>query len=164
MRHGEAEGRGAEGDKARALTPRGAADCRRLAAHLKGEGAAWDTILCSSARRARESAQLLSAGVDAPPALDVRPELYLAGAEGLLMHLRELPDTASAVLLVGHNPGLHTLSRFLIGRRSGAMARRGLRDCPPGAIASFACDIDDWAGLAPDNADLRGFLTPGDIK
>ena len=97
MRHGEAEGRG---DEARALTPRGADDCRRLAVYLKGEGTAWDAILCSSARRAQESAELLSAVVDVPPALEVRPELYLAGAEGLLMQLRALPDSALAVLLV----------------------------------------------------------------
>ncbi len=161
MRHGEAEGRG---DEARALTPRGADDCRRLAVYLKGEGTAWDAILCSSARRAQESAELLSAVVDVPPALEVRPELYLAGAEGLLMQLRALPDSALAVLLVGHNPGLHALTRFLIGRRGSAMARRGLRDCPPGAMATFSCEIEAWADLSPDQAELRNFLTPGDVK
>lgn len=164
MRHGEAEGRGADGDEARALTPRGTNDCRRLAAHLKSEGAAWDRVLCSSARRAHESAELMAAAIDPPPALEVRPELYLAGAESLLMELRALPDDVEAVLLVGHNPGLHALTRFLLGRGGGNLARRAARDCPPGAIAIFSCECEAWAELGPDHADLRGFLTPSDVK
>ena len=164
MRHGEAEGRGAEGDEARALTPRGHEDCRRLAAHLKDQGAAWDTILYSSARRAHESAKLIAAAMDSPPALEVRPELYLDGAEGLLVQLRALPGSATAVLLVGHNPGLHALTRFLGDRSSGAMARRAVRESPPGTIAAFTCDIDDWTDLSPDRANLRDFITPDDVR
>lgn len=177
MRHGEAAGLGADGDEARALTARGTDDCRRLAAHLKNDGVAWDKIFCSSARRARESAELL-AGVmgvgvgvgDAGSATvsafapEIRPELYLAGAEGLLAALRALPDNLECVLIVGHNPGLHALTRFLIGRGSGPAARRAMRDCPPGALASFACDMTDWASLDPDRAELRNFLTPGDVN
>lgn len=164
MRHGEAAGRSAEGDAARALTARGDADCRRLAAHLKHHGAAWDTILCSSARRAQESAELLAAAMDSPPALEIRPELYLDGAEGLLMQLRALAGMAESVLLVGHNPGLHALTRFLVGRGSGTMARRAVRESPPGAIAAFTCDIDDWADLSPERANLRDFITPDDVR
>ncbi|MBT7293966.1 MAG: hypothetical protein HN838_15695 [Rhodospirillaceae bacterium] len=164
MRHGEAEGRGADGDEARALTERGKDDCRRLAAHLKGEGMAWNQILCSSAQRAQESAALLAAAMDTPPALETRPELYLAGAENLLMQLRALADTANEVLLVGHNPGLHALTRFLLGRGGGNLARRAARDCPPGAIAIFSCECEAWADLKPDHAELRSFLTPSDVS
>ncbi len=164
MRHGEAEGRGAEGDEARALTERGKNDCRRLAAHLKGEGVAWDRVLCSSARRAEESAAFLAAAMETPPELDVRQELYLAGAESLLMQLRDLPGTANDVLLVGHNPGLHALTRFLVGRGGGNLARRAARDCPPGAIAIFTCECEAWADLGPDQTALRAFLTPNDAN
>ena len=171
MRHGEAAGLGADGDEARALTARGTDDCRRLAAHLKNDGVAWDKIFCSSARRARESGELLagalgSAGsaTKSPLVQEIHPELYLAGAKGLLAALHALPNNLDSVLIVGHNPGLHALTRFLIGRGNSPAARRATRDCPPGALTSFACDMTDWASLDPDHAELRNFLTPGDVN
>ena len=164
MRHGAAEGRGAEGDEARALTARGIADCRRLAAHLRGEGAAWHAILCSSARRARESADLMSAAMDSPPALEVRRDLNLADAETLLAVLRTLPEEAEEVLLVAHNPGIHGLARLLAGAGGGRAARKAARDFPPAALARLACDTEAWANLAPGAAMLRGFVTPKEIS
>ena len=165
MRHGEAKRRGAEGDEARALTARGEAACRRLAAHLRatgpGRGPSWDLILCSSARRARASAELLAAAMAPPAPLEIRQNLYLANAETVLAALRALPQATEAALLVGHNPGLQALTRLLTG--AGGAARRAAREFPPGALAGFACDIDSWADLKPGAALLRSFLTPKDV-
>lgn len=164
MRHGEAEGRGSEGDEARALTVRGIADCQVLAEHFKDEGITWDAILCSSARRARASAELIAAAMNPPPALGLRADLYLAKAEIYAAALRALPDAVGAVLLVGHNPGVHALTRGLTARGGGRAARQAAREFPPGAMAVFACDVEAWADLAPGAASLRNFVTPGDIS
>ena len=164
MRHGEAEGRNADGDAARALTPKGIEDCRRLAGHFKGEGAAWDAMLCSSARRARESAELVAAAMVTTPPLEVRDDLNLAGADGLLAALRTLPDDAESVLLVAHNPGLHALVLGLAGTGGGRAARQAARDFPPGAVARLTCDSTAWAHLAPGAAMLRSFVTPKALK
>ena len=163
MRHGAAEGRGAGGDAERALTPRGIADCRRLAEKLADDGAAWDAILCSSARRARESAECMAGGMNAAPALDMRDALNLAGTDTLLEALRGLSDEASSVLLVAHNPGVHALVLLLAGTSGGRAARRAAKDFPPGALARLAFDGETWARLAAGTAGLRDFLTPGDI-
>ena len=160
MRHCEAEGRGAGGDAARALTARGIADCRRLAAHFTGEGAAWDAILCSNARRAHESAELLAGAMESPPPIDVREDLNLAGTNTLVAVLRTLPEAAAEALLVGHNPGVHALVRLLAGAGGGRAARKAARDFPPGAVAKLACDTQAWANLAPGSAMLRAFVTP----
>ena len=90
MRHGEAEGRSTEGDAARALTPRGIADCRRLAEHFKDDGVAWQAILSSNARRARESGELMAAAMEGTAPLEVREELNLAGAHTLLIYKSSL--------------------------------------------------------------------------
>ena len=160
MRHGAAEGRNADGDAARALTPKGIDDCRRLAGHFKGEGARWDAMLCSSARRARESAELMAAIMASPPPLEVREDLNLAGADSLLAALRALPDDAETVLLVAHNPGLHALVRLLAGSGGGRVARQAARDFPPGAVARLTCELTAWTHLAPGAAMLRSFVTP----
>jgi len=163
MRHGEAKERNVEGDAARALTPRGIAECRRLAAHLKDAGAAWDAILCSNARRAHESAQLLAATMDSPPPLEVREDLNLASAETLLAVLRTLPEEAHAVLLVAHNPGVHAVVRLLAGSGGGRAARKAARDFPAGALARLTSESTAWAHLAPGTAMLRAFITPKEL-
>lgn len=164
MRHGAAERRGAEGDAARALTAQGIADCRRLAAYLNGEGVAWDAMLCSSARRTCESAKLMAVGADAAPALEVRDDLNLAGAETLLSALRALPEKAETVLLVAHNPGVHALVLLLAGAGGGQAARKAARDFPPGAMARLTPDAAAWMHLAPGGAALRAFVTPEVLK
>ena len=162
MRHGEAEGSGAGSDAARALTPSGISDCRGLAEKLAGDGAAWDAILCSSARRARESAECMAGSMAAAPALDIRDTLNLAGTYTLLAALRGLPDEVGSVLLVAHNPGVHALVLMLAAGGGGRAARRAARDFPPGALARLAFDGEGWARLAPGGADLREYLTPRD--
>ena len=163
MRHGEAQARNAGGDAARALTPRGIAECRRLAVHLKDEGAAWDVILCSNARRTHESAQLLASAMYTPPPLEVREDLNLASAETLLAVLRSLPEEAHAVLLVAHNPGVHALVRLLAGIGGGRAARKAGRDFPAGALARLTSDSAAWVHLAPGTAMLRAFITPKEL-
>ena len=163
MRHGEAEAQNAEGDAARALTPRGTAECRRLAAHLKEAGAAWDAILCSNARRTHESAQLLAGAMDSAPPLEVREDLNLASAETLLAVLRSLPEEADAVLLVAHNPGVHAVVRLLARSGGGRAARKAARDFPAGALARLTSDSTAWAHLAPGTAMLCTFITPKEL-
>jgi phosphohistidine phosphatase len=163
MRHSEAEGASALGDAARALTPRGQEDCRRLGEKLVADGAAWDALLCSSARRAQQSAQCMAAALAPAPEIDIREELNLAGADALLAALRALPDEVRSVLLVAHNPGIHALVLLLAGRGGSRAARKAARDFPPGALARFAYDAESWARLAPGAADLRDFLTPRDL-
>lgn len=162
MRHGEAEGRGSGSDAERALTPRGIADCYCLTQKLVADGASWDAILCSSARRTRESAECMAGGMASPPELDIRDSLNFAGTDTLLAAFRGLPDEINSVLLVAHNPGVHVLVLLLAGASGGRATRRAAQDFPPGALARLIFDSETWAQLAPGNANLRDFLTPQD--
>ena len=101
--------------------------------------------------------------MDLPPPLEIRDDLNLAKTETLLTVLRSLPEEAEAVLLIGHNPGLHALALVLARAGSGPAARRAARDFPPGAVAELACDIQAWAHLTPGTAMLRAYVTPKDI-
>lgn len=163
MRHGEAERLGSGSDAQRALTSRGIADCRRLVEKLTSDGASWDTILCSSTRRTRESAKCMSGAMVSPPKVDIRDSLNCAGTDKLLAALRGLPDEIESVLLVAHNPGVHSLVLILAGAGGGRAARRVARNFPPGGLARLIYDNETWAQLAPGKADLRYFLTPRDV-
>ncbi len=59
--------------------------------------------------------------------------LYLAEPAAILALVREVPQTAKTVMVVGHNPGLHALALELTGRGErkliGAMAREFSNRC-----------------------------------
>lgn len=101
-------------DHDRPLNERGEREAP-VAGHLLAERVKdIDLALVSTARRAQQT------WAAAEPPLSVRQrldhdDLYLANSERLLTLVRGLPDSASTVVLVGHNDGLEELASLLTG-------------------------------------------------
>lgn len=115
MRHGKAEAQSASGsDHERALVARGWQDCRSTAAELAALCGPLGLALVSSATRTQESwvamQQEWQAGAE-----QTDQRLYLAPAETLdeLVSVHAPAANGEALLLVGHNPGLHMLAAQL---------------------------------------------------
>ncbi|MGE5203733.1 MAG: SixA phosphatase family protein, partial [Acidobacteriota bacterium] len=91
VRHGPAAGKAPGGtDRDRPLTPEGRRAVEAIALRLKAVGATADLALCSTARRARETLDILLA--ERPlPEVELEDALYLADAKSLQRRLRELP-------------------------------------------------------------------------
>ena len=166
LRHGQAGRRIDLQDFDRPLSATGVEAAGRIAATLRGAGLMPDLVLCSGAKRARQTwevvdAQLTEAEADGLT-LELREDLYLASETRLLIALRKLTDAAASVLMIAHNPGLHRLARELAGSGSQAeaVARLG-RGFPAAGLAVLAFEAAHWADLAPGRARLTGFLDPG---
>lgn len=166
LRHGQAGRRIDLQDFDRPLSAVGVEAAGGIAATLRGAGLMPDLVLCSGAKRARQTwevvdAQLTEAEADGLT-LELREDLYLASETRLLIALRKLTDAAASVLMIAHNPGLHRLARELAGSGSQAeaVARLG-RGFPAAGLAVLAFEAAHWADLAPGRARLTGFLDPG---
>jgi phosphohistidine phosphatase len=166
LRHGQAGRRIDLQDFDRPLSATGVEAAGGIAATLRGAGLMPDLVLCSGAKRARQTwevvdAQLTEAEADGLT-LELREDLYLASETRLLIALRKLTDAAASVLMIAHNPGLHRLARELAGSGSQAeaVARLG-RGFPAAGLAVLAFEAAHWADLAPGRARLTGFLDPG---
>jgi phosphohistidine phosphatase len=143
-------------DPDRPLSSRGRKACAALRRHCATAGVLPELVLCSSSQRTRETlAALLPALGD--PEVRVEDGIYLAGAQGLLTRLRAL-DVESA-LLVGHNPGLQEL--VLLLARPGPLRARVEAKLPTGALATL--DIESWAELGGDAAELVAFVVPREL-
>ncbi len=163
LRHGQAGRRIDLQDFDRPLSAVGIEAAGGIAATLRGAGLMPDLVLCSGAKRARQTwevvdAQLTEAEVDGL-SLELREDLYLASETRLLIALRKLTDGAASVLMIAHNPGLHRLARELAGSGSQAeaVARLG-RGFPAAGLAVLAFEAARWADLGPGRARLTGFL------
>src|SRR5262245_58948257 len=96
-------------DHDRPLARRGRRASGAIAAYLRERDIEPELVLCSSARRTRETLERLEP-VLGSPAVRIEPELYAAGASALLERLRRVPDAVGSVMLIGHNPGMEDLA------------------------------------------------------
>src|SRR5262249_27710733 len=101
-------------DHDRPLNRRGQEAAPRIGAYLDRHGLVPDRVLCSTAKRARETWKLIAAEVADAPAATFVDSLYNAAARTILDALRHAPADAKSVLVVGHNPGLQETATLLI--------------------------------------------------
>ena len=110
-------------DHERPLAPRGHRAVKLLGDHLRDHGVEPEQVLCSSARRTRETL----AGVNPTGERLVEPELYSASCDAVIARLRQVPDGTGSVMLVGHNPAM----QLLVLRLTGANGNGGSCTRPP---------------------------------
>lgn len=149
----------------RPLNERGRRAAPLIGAYLAAHGLAPDIVLCSSARRTRETLKLLVESLGRPKNTQILDTLYLASAPSLLAHINALVETFRHVLVIGHNPGLEMLASELadpVGSDKLAL-RRMAGKFPTGALARFEFDVDEWKGVARGEGRLIAFVTPRDL-
>ncbi len=114
-------------DHDRPLNARGRRQAPLVGAWLDAHDFRPDLVLCSSARRARETVEALCEAAQWDVAVRLEQDLYLAEPEGILDLAAWQGDGAVRLLMVGHNPGLSTLASRLAGReialRTACLAR-----------------------------------------
>ena len=159
LRHAKAERDAPGDDKTRPLTRRGRDDARRVGAILPAAIGALDLVLCSPSRRTRETAELVLAGFAPAPRILYGEALYLAGTGVVMRRLRDLDETTGAVLVIGHNPGLHELAIVLAAPHSPHGHALAAGTFPTTARASFAVAVP-WSGLDRGRHLLTDYATP----
>jgi phosphohistidine phosphatase len=133
-----------------------------MAAHLAASDVRPSLVLCSSSLRTRETlAAILPALGDA---LEIRIEraLYGAGAAELLERLRQMPNTVSSVMLIGHNPGIQDLASGLaaIGPALAALREK----FPTCALATVDVEVERWRDVDNGNATATNLVTPRSLE
>lgn len=147
-------------DTARPLNKRGRKGAAAIAHWLESEGLRPGLVLCSTARRTRETLELLQDALGDRVPIQLEPSLYLADAATLLTRLRHLAREVPSVLVIAHNPGLQELVAELAAAPGAAAAGTRARlhkKFPTAALARFRLKLDDWRALSTD-------APPGTIK
>jgi phosphohistidine phosphatase len=115
VRHAKSDWSGAVADYDRPLADRGRRDAPAIGTWLAEHVEPLDLVVCSPARRARETWRLAEARLDPAPPVRHDERMYGAGPTELLTILAGLPDELGRVAVVGHNPGLTELVAALSG-------------------------------------------------
>ncbi|MEP7222053.1 MAG: histidine phosphatase family protein [Novosphingobium sp.] len=148
----------------RGLNERGRKGATLMGQHIRDHGMNWQRIVASPAVRVTETIVLASGGEDHAIPMQWDRRIYLASSVNLADVLRELDDSVSRVLMVGHNPGLEDLIFDLVPD-DGTCPLRGIVEAkfPTAAFAVLECDIDHWADLDDGCARLVHLMCPRDL-
>jgi phosphohistidine phosphatase len=149
-------------DHDRPLNPRGQRAVEALRVHLAEGDAVPDLVLCSTARRTVETWEGLAPAWPSAIPVAYEPDLYGATATALLRRIRQVPDSAGCVLVLGHNPGVHDLASGLTGDGGEHHRLRLDLEFPTAALATLEVPTG-WAELAWQGATLADYLMPRDL-
>jgi phosphohistidine phosphatase len=148
-------------DHDRPLARRGRRASKAIAAHLREQDIAPELVLCSTARRARETFERVEPALGTP-VVRFEPELYGASADMLLDRLHEVPNVVGSVMLIGHNPSMQLLALDLA--RPGPAVRELEAKYPTAALATLVLAGSSWRALRPGGAELAGFVQPRELE
>jgi phosphohistidine phosphatase len=143
-------------DHDRPLNKQGLHDAPVIGHLLKKEKMVPDHILCSTAKRARQTARIAAENSGFPGKIQEEKMLYLGEAQSYFQHIRQTPETCQRLLVVGHNPDMEELIRLLTGEHL---------SLPTAALAKIALPIERWEQISPQkNYSLERWWKPRDLS
>jgi phosphohistidine phosphatase len=147
----------------RPLNGRGRKSAPRMGAWLAGAGYKPDVVLCSTAKRASETLDLMKASLPADATIEHTRALYMAAPRDMLIEIAKVPGAAETVMLVGHNPGMGSLASLLAGSGDAKALGNLHSKFPTAAIAVMGFNVARWTELAPESGVLLAFHRPRDL-
>ena len=150
-------------DYDRPLNTRGRRSAPLMGRHCAQHSLVPQLILCSAARRTRETlAGLLPYFNDD---LDIRlcRDLYMTSPETAFERLKAASDAARSVMLIGHNPSLQQLAIKLIGSGNPVLREEIEDKFPTAALAVVDFDARRWAEVVPGSGRIVAFFRPREL-
>jgi phosphohistidine phosphatase len=151
-------------DQDRPLAARGIADSPLMGKAMAERGIDPDLVLCSSARRTRDTLTLVLPELKIEPKVVYEDRLYHPSPAELLQRVREIPPGASRVMIVGHNPELHSFALDLVGAGPKHFRDRLREKFPTAALAVINFPSGLWSSIAVNSGTLNLFLAPKDLR
>jgi phosphohistidine phosphatase len=151
-------------DRERPLAARGLADASLMGKAMADRGIDPELVLCSSARRTRDTLNLVLPELRVEPEVVYEDALYHASPEDMLGMLHAIQPGANRVMLVGHNPEIHSFALDLVGSGPEHFRDRLRAKFPTAALAVINFDNGLWKSIAVNTGALSLFLTPKDLR
>ena len=153
LRHGKSDwDAGAGTDHDRPLAERGIRAARTMGRLLSDAGLAPDTVVTSSAVRARTTAELAAEAGRWKSTTTVTDALYGASPGSVVELVRGTEEEADSLLLVGHEPTWSAVASMLTG---GARLR-----FPTAAAVGIDLAVRSWRNVDPQSGELAWVLPP----
>ncbi|HYC24746.1 MAG TPA: histidine phosphatase family protein [Roseiarcus sp.] len=163
LRHAKAAPQDPAHDRQRGLIERGRSDAARVAGYIAAQKRPVDAIIHSGARRAEETAMIVSRELPKGLPILIEPRLYEATASQFLTALRALGDEHACPLVVGHNPSLGEVAIRLAGAGDRSTRERMAAKFSTSGLAILDFEAKHWADIREGGGRLVAFVTPAGL-
>lgn len=150
IRHAKAEKDSFGKDFDRPLKYPGIQDARFMADRIKEKEITPQLIVSSPALRTKTTAEIFADTFHLPDPT-TKKSIYEASRETWLKVINGLPDEYNTIAVVGHNPGVAEILRYLTGEG---------REVHTSTVALVEFDIDNWAEVTGDSGKLTYYSSP----
>ena len=150
-------------DHERQLARRGIVSAPLMAAWLHDEGITPDHILCSTAKRTRQTLDLALTQWAHKPHVHYDDRLYLSSPEKIIRMIKSVDQSVQTLMVIGHNPDLHQLTVDLVPSKQKTAATTQIGKFPTAAMAVFGFEIEEWSKIKPGTGTLDLFRKPKDL-
>jgi phosphohistidine phosphatase len=144
----------------RPLAERGSRAAPLMGKAMSEHGLVPDLVMCSPARRTRETLDLVLAQLGANTHVELEDALYHASPQTMLELAARVPPEVRHMLLVGHNPPLHDFALKLTGAGEKDLRETLAAKYPTAGLAVLTFPIAGWSEIRPGSGILTLFLTP----
>jgi phosphohistidine phosphatase len=157
MRHAKSDwSSGASSDFERPLNARGRKAAPQMGKYILENIGSPPLIVCSSATRARETAELFASACKYQGELITREILYSGTPNDYLAVAKSLNDRVNLAVIIGHNPLLEeTVSLLLTGNTHGMRVIM-----PTAAMVCLQTDNEHWQRISEGGFALRWMKIP----
>jgi len=151
-------------DRERPLATRGVTDAPLMGKAMAERGIDPELVLCSSARRTRDTLDLVLPELRVEPKIVYVDALYHASPEEMLEMLHGIQPGANRVMLVGHNPEIQAFALDLVGSGPKHFRDRLRTKYPTAGLAVINFVSGLWKSVSVNSGTLNLFLSPRDLR
>jgi phosphohistidine phosphatase len=150
-------------DKDRPLSTRGESDAPLVGKAMAQRSIDPDLVLCSSARRTRDTLALVLPELKMEPKIFYDDALYHATASEMLEVLQGIEARIKTAMIVGHNPEIQALALDLIGHGPLHLRQRLAEKLPTCALVVINFQGPAWSDIRVNSGTLAYFITPREL-
>lgn len=141
----------------RTINERGESDLELIANALEKRKAKIDLVVCSSATRTSQTAEVLSRLLSVPTdKIEFTKDLYLTNVKEHVKQIRKTKHKVENLMVVGHNPTITLLANELSGAFIDSM--------PTASIVTILFNDDSWKAVGTIKGKMAHFDFPKKFK
>ena len=152
-RHATAASAAGRPDRERPLSSYGEREAAAAGTWLAASSTLPDRVVCSTARRTRETWGLIAERLPGDPPVSYESAIYDNDVDELLELVRTTDPDARTLMLIGHNPAVSQLMLVLTEDHDG---HDGF---PAGSVAVLEMSVP-WGDAGPGDGALAAFWAP----
>jgi phosphohistidine phosphatase len=144
-------------DLDRPIIEKGINNTKKITNELKDKKVVVDHIICSHAKRARETAKIIATGINYPiEKIEVSKNIYEVSEEDILDVIFGVNDDTNSLMIIGHNP---TFTQF-----ANRFLDEQIELLPTSGVVSINFDTNSWLNVTKAKHKTTFILFPKQLN